>query len=182
MKQHELILRKMFQGTAGSEVKTGVAVEGTDRKKGKYDDGDGKDEKCDYVPCKDDLEEGVFDRFNRFKRKKKAAPKDDGAGGLITAYEARLEKNADVATIKAYEAGGETVNKIHQALVRMSDAGMKINPLTGAPADQKDEKKFKNFVLKTYPMLRAAEPAKPGRFTAGIAKDDPFGDKDKEVK
>ena len=27
------------------------------KKKGKYDDGDGKDEKCDYVPCKDRLDE-----------------------------------------------------------------------------------------------------------------------------
>ena len=25
-----------------------------DEEKGKYDDGDGKDEKCDYVPCKDE--------------------------------------------------------------------------------------------------------------------------------
>jgi hypothetical protein len=33
-----------------------------DEEKGKYDDGDGKDEKCDYVPCEKDVtEESVND-------------------------------------------------------------------------------------------------------------------------
>lgn len=31
--------------------------EDVDKKKGKYDDGDGKEEKCDHVPCKEDVQE-----------------------------------------------------------------------------------------------------------------------------
>ena len=158
--QLKQIIKEELEATIVEEMKVknpGKYIKGARAKAGVDPDGDGVPSGDDSHPYdgaqNEDLEEGVFDRF---KRKKKAAPKDDGAGGLITAYEARLEKNADVATIKAYEAGGETVNKIHQALVRMSDAGMEINPLTGAPVDQKDEKKFKNFVLKTYPMLRTA--------------------------
>ena len=31
----------------------------SEKKKGKYDDGDGKDEKCDYVPCDENVEEDM---------------------------------------------------------------------------------------------------------------------------
>ena len=38
------------------------------KKKGKYDDGDGKDEKCDYVPCKDRLDEEEGEKTLEGKR------------------------------------------------------------------------------------------------------------------
>jgi hypothetical protein len=32
-----------------------------DEEKGKYDDGDGKDEKCDYVPCNEEYEDDMLE-------------------------------------------------------------------------------------------------------------------------
>ena len=45
--------------------------------KGKYDDGDGKDEKCDYVPCKDDLKEDVGQKVDRNTYKQQLRGKMD---------------------------------------------------------------------------------------------------------
>jgi hypothetical protein len=43
--------RPMEEGSLPPELEK--YKKGKDSKKGKYDDGDGKDEKCDHVPCKD---------------------------------------------------------------------------------------------------------------------------------
>lgn len=43
---------------------------------GKYDDGDNKDEKCDYVPCKDNVNEEEYDKYKDRKLTGRPGPYD----------------------------------------------------------------------------------------------------------
>jgi len=71
-----------------------IVKEYLDEKKGKYDDGDGKDEKCDYVDCEDegDKKEKVDEKYDddvvdaqtlgkELQKKKKKEEVDEGSCG-----------------------------------------------------------------------------------------------------
>jgi len=68
------------------------------KKKGKYDDGDGKDEKCDYVPCKDRLEEEAHEEAKPSLEEEVKTILDEagGAADLKKIEEKLLDKNMEV--------------------------------------------------------------------------------------
>ena len=68
------------------------------KKKGKYDDGDGKDEKCDYVPCKDRLEEEAHEEAKPSLEEevKTILDEEGGAADLKKIEEKLLAKNVEI--------------------------------------------------------------------------------------
>ena len=96
--------------------------------KGKYDDGDGKDEKCDHVPCNEELNEdeideistsagagaynipGAFSTTAQYKKKKKTMKYEQVQEAMDRKYEQLIEGYRDFALGKPNSNPKQTVN------------------------------------------------------------------------
>jgi len=167
MNEHYQIAKEELRKLVAETYKEAMA----ERAKGKYDDGDGKDEKCDHIDCEDEDKKEKVDevdkedpRFGRYNSTMTKTIEDYDIKKATMAHSLKMKKLGDTlqdalnsgGAVKAMEISKQ-MEALNKQLEQEIEAIIRSNDADATPIQESKQKTSKE-VIKEVPQQPKEQP------------------------